>query len=227
MFDEGANQRRSDGATAATSPAGSSLQLSVSSAPSSGATETQMAHTPGAGAGHGAIEAAALVPAELLDGGEIIIFAVKPSLWFILLESARLLLAMLVVILLAHYIGDDLLGIHEAKVIQGAVAIGGLRVGLALLLWVSRLYILTNRRIMRLTGIFNIDLFECQLTRIQNTALTMAWYERIFGIGTISFATAGAGGGFEASWVNVNQPLELHERVRAAINRAQRPGNGV
>ena len=36
--------------------------------------------------------------------------------------------------------------------------------------------------------------------------------------------TAGA----EPAWINVNRPLEVHEHVRAAINKAQRPGaNGV
>jgi uncharacterized membrane protein YdbT with pleckstrin-like domain len=171
--------------------------------------------------------AAALVPAELLDGGEIIIFAVKPSLWFVVIKSARWLAGMLLMIMLAHWAGDALLGVSEALVVRVAVAVAGVRVGLALLQWVSRLYILTNRRIMRLTGIFNIELFECQLTKIQSTVLTIAWFERLMGIGTISFATAGAGGAIEASWTHVNQPLELHERVRAAIHRAQRPNNGV
>lgn len=216
-----------DGGNGTGAPVAPSLHLSVSPSSSSDGSDPRMSHMPGAGAGPGAIGAASLVPAELLDGGEIIIFAVKPSLWFVFLQSARWLVAMLAAVLLAHWFGEDLVGVHESTIIRAAVAIAGIRVGLALLLWVSRLYILTNRRIMRLTGIFNIDLFECQLTKIQNTVLTIAWYERIFGIGTISFATAGAGGGFEASWVNVNQPLEVHERVRAAINRAQRPGNGL
>jgi hypothetical protein len=211
----------------------SSPSLRVPISPSSilPASGPRMSEVPGAGAGAGAesnhIDASSLVPAELLDGGEIIIFAVKPSLWFVLLKSARWLLGMVLTILVAEWVGEAAFPLSKGTLIQGAVALGGARVGLALLQWVSRLYILTNRRIMRLTGIFNIDLFECQLTKIQSTFLTMAWYERILGIGTISFATAGAGGGIEVSWVHVNDPLELHERVRAAINRAQRPANGL
>lgn len=180
----------------------------------------------GADAESDAVDATNLVPPEILDGGEIIIFAVKPSLWFVLLKSSRWLVGMLATLLVIWWAGEAAFPIDTAIIIQAAIALGLARVGLALLQWVSRLYILTNRRIIRLTGIFNIDLFECQLTRIQSTFLTMTWYERLLGIGTISFATAAAGG-IEVSWSNVNHPLELHERVRSAIHRAQRPSNGL
>lgn len=168
----------------------------------------------------------ALVPADLLDGGEIVILAIKPSLWFVLFKSFRWLSATGFVIVLAQWLGSGALPVPQAMVVQGAVAVAGARLGFALLQWVSRLYILTNRRIMRLTGIFNVDLFECQLTRIQSTFLTLTWYERLTGVGTISFAVPGAGT-VEVSWTHVNNPLELHERVRSAIHRAQRPSNGI
>lgn len=177
-------------------------------------------------AGSNSVEAADLIPAQLLEGNEIVIFAVKPSLWFVVFNSIRWLLAMVIVILLAEWFSEQIPGLTRLMVTKAALALGGARVGFALLQWVSRLYVLTNRRILRLRGIFNIDLFECSLVKIQNTYLTLAWYERLVGLGTISFATAGTGG-VEASWTNVNSPLELHERVRSAIHRAQRPGNGV
>jgi hypothetical protein len=229
MFVDGETEGRKDGVNGSRGPVLPSLRPSVPPSPSGAArgADIRLSQLRGAGAGPGAIAAVELVPAELLDGGEIIIFAVKPSLWFVALKSSRWLLGMLLTVLLVHWVGETAVGIPEATIIRVAVAVAGVRVGLALLQWVSRLYILTNRRIMRLTGIFNIDLFECQLTRIQSTVLTIAWYERVFGVGTISFATAGAGGGIEASWTHVNQPLELHERVRAAIHRAQRPNNGL
>ena len=171
----------------------------------------------------GAVE---LLPAHLLDGDEIVILAIKPSLWFVVFMSARWVAGMLLVVLLAGWLGRSVLYLSTPMIVQGAVALAGARVGFALLQWVSRLYVLTNRRIMRLRGILNIDLFECQLTKIQNTYLTLAWYERLTGLGTISFATAGTGG-IVVSWTNVNSPLELHERVRSAIQRVQRPGNGL
>ena len=172
------------------------------------------------------IAAVDIVPAHLLDGGEIVILAIKPSLWFIIFTSARWLAAMILIILISKWLGSWIPYLSPPMIAQGALVLAAARLCLAILQWVSRLYVLTNRRIMRLTGIFNIDLFECPLTKIQNTYLTLAWYERITGLGTISFATAGTVG-VEISWANVNNPIELHERVRSAINRAQNPMNGL
>jgi hypothetical protein len=204
-------------------PISPSLRIAQTSSPAH--TQPQ-AFSDAPGAGSNSIHPSELVPAEILDGGEIVILAVKPSLWFVVLKSARWLAGMIVAILLAHWMGDTSLPITEANIIQAAVVLAGARVGFALLQWGSRLYVLTNRRIMLYKGIVNIDLFECQLTKIQSTFLTLAWYERLMGIGTISFATA-AGVGIDVAWTHVNNPLELHERVRSAIHRAQRPGNGI
>ena len=190
---------------------------------------SRLAHPPymeAGGASTEAIAAASLVPEHLLDGDEIVIFAIKPSLWFVVYRSFRWLVSMVVVIMMAGFIRQRIPEFNTLWIVQAAVVLGAARFVMALLQWVSRLYVLTNRRILRLTGVLNVDLFECSLTKIQNTYLTMAWYERLVGVGSISFATAGTGG-IEASWINVNNPLEIHERVRSAIHRAQRPGNGL
>ncbi len=179
------------------------------------------------GARSEALPAVDLLPAHLLDGDEIVILAVKPSLWFIIFTSARWLLGLFALALLAGWLGQRLPFLNRPLVVQGAVALGAARVGLAMLQWVSRLYVLTNRRVMRIRGILNIDLFECPLTKIQNTYITLAWYERLTRLGTIAFATAGTAA-IEACWTHVNNPLELHERVRSAIHRAQRSNaNGL
>lgn len=183
-------------------------------------------HLTEAGAQREAVGSANLVPAHLLDGGEIVILAIKPSLWFIVFASARWLVLMSLIIIAAGWLGRHLPHLNTPTIVHAALALAAARVALAILQWVSRLYILTNRRIMRLTGILNIDLFECPLTKIQNTYLTLTWYERLTRLGTISFATAGTGG-IEASWINVNNPLELHERLRSAIHRAQKSQNGL
>jgi membrane protein YdbS with pleckstrin-like domain len=186
-----------------------------------------LGHATEANAGPVAVASADLLPAHLLDGGEIVILAIKPSLWFLLFQSFRWLVAMVLVIWFVGRWGYWVPVVKTPLVVNVAAALAAARVGLAMLQWVSRLYVLTNRRVLRIKGIFNVDLFECPLAKIQNTYLTLTWYERLFALGTISFATAGTAG-VDALWINVNHPLEVHERVRAAIQRAQRPGaNGV
>lgn len=162
------------------------------------------------------------VPVHLLDGGELVLLTIKPSMWYIVFRSFRTLLAVAMVIALSYPLSHalDPLGLSQRLLVRIAIGVAGVRLLIATLQWVSRLYVLTNRRIMRIRGIFNVDIFECQLTRIQNLFLRFAIYERIFGLGTIGFATAGTGG-VEASWENINYPLEVHERVRAAISKAR------
>jgi uncharacterized membrane protein YdbT with pleckstrin-like domain len=166
------------------------------------------------------IAAEDLVPVHLLDGGEVVLFAIKPSLWFILFASVRWLIVFGAVIVLSPYISHLFGRTDNSLVAKAALALIAGRVGFAILEWASRLYVLTNRRVMRIRGIFNINLFECSLLKIENTDVTLSWYERLFGLGTVSFATAGTGP-FETSWAHVAHPLEVHEQVRAAINRAR------
>jgi len=106
------------------------------------------------------------------------------------------------------------------------LVLGAARLVFATLQWASCLFVLTNRRIMRLSGVMNVDVFECPLTKIQQTYLSLVWYERLTRLGTLAFATAGTGG-VESTWLHVNDPLEVHERVRSAIHQAQQRGNGV
>src|SRR5690606_16809776 len=98
----------------------------------------------------------------------------------------RSLIAMAVIMALAGWLGPRIPGMNVPLVIKAALALAGARLGFGLLQWVSRLYVLTNRRIMRLRGIFNVDLFECQLNKIQNTYLRATWYEKLAGLGSIS-----------------------------------------
>ena len=169
------------------------------------------------------LAAADLVPEHLLDGDEIVLFAIKPSLWFVVFVSARWLIGLLMLLCLAPWIGAVVPGITHTLLAKAVLALAAARLGFAVLEWASRSYVLTNRRVMRIRGIFNISIFECSLLQIQNTFLTLAWYERLLGLGSISFATAGTGA-VEATWATVAHPLEVHEQVRAAINRARGQG---
>jgi len=166
------------------------------------------------------------IPAHLLDGGEVVELKLKPSLWFIVFVSLRTLLAAMLVVVLSHSLSRVLEPVYltQALVVKTATGLAAARLVVAALQWVSRLYVLTNRRVMSIRGVFHVDIFECPLARIQNTFLSLTLYERVLGLGTIGFATAGTAG-VEATWENINHPLEIHERVRGAIRRCQR-GNG-
>jgi uncharacterized membrane protein YdbT with pleckstrin-like domain len=161
-----------------------------------------------------------VIPAHLIDEGEQIIFAIKPSLWFILFYYAKMIGLVIAVFIAINYF-PYVPSLFSQYVSQIAAALICLQLVIAVLEWISRLYVLTDRRVIRIKGILNVDIFEAPLVKIQNTYLTFALHERVVGIGTILIATAGTAG-IEASWQNINQPLEVHEQVRAAIREAHR-----
>ncbi|MEE8170561.1 MAG: PH domain-containing protein [Phycisphaerae bacterium] len=179
---------------------------------------------PGAPSEALSLPAEALVPRHLLDGGECILLAIKPSLWFIPLTSAPWLAAAALLALLAT---AGVAAPYRWYLSNAAVALAALRLTWATAEWVSRCYVLTNRRIMRIRGFLRVDVFECPLMRIQHTELNLSLGERITRTGSIHIATAGYGSG-QTSWRTVPRPLEIHERLRSAIGRAQSRGeNGV
>ena len=166
-----------------------------------------------------------IVPAHLLDGGEIVIFALKPSLCFVPLTSARWIILSIVLFATANI---SWVTPHVAGYLRliGYLGCAG-RLGWAVLQWVSRLYVLTNRRVMRLRGVFNVELFQCELTRVQSVVLSASLPERLARTGTILIQTAGALGsvGGTAAWRIVARPLEVHQKLSDAIRRAGSRGS--
>ncbi|NQU76205.1 MAG: PH domain-containing protein [Planctomycetes bacterium] len=164
------------------------------------------------------------LPAQLIQDGEEIVLSIKPSGFFVLLVSAPVLLALAMASMAAAAInGFDIIKLPTNAIVAACVAAGLLRLALAGLQWLSRIYVLTNRRILRIKGVLHVSVFECPLQRLQNTVLALSLAERIFGIGTILFATAGTGQ-MEAAWTMIAKPAEVHKLVVEYIRRAQNRG---
>lgn len=107
----------------------------------------------------------------------------------------------------------------------GLVAIS-LRLLWQFLDWANRLYVLTDRRVLRRRGILQVDVFEARLDRIQQTSVLQLVRERTFGLGTVAFATAGTGT-LDALWEAVADPFRIHAEVSRAIDRYGRGAGGV
>lgn len=197
----------------------------VAERPPTRPTKDVVAHAEGQAGPAVGLPMAQVVPAHLLDGGEIVHFALKPSPWFVVIVSIRWIL---VGVALTYFSMSEWAPIGSRWYLWYlGFSLATARVGWGLLEWVSRLYVLTNRRVMRIRGIFNVELFECSLDRIQNTYLTLSVPERLTRTGTVSFQTAAGSGGSTgtASWRIVARPLEVHERLREAVHRARNRGN--
>lgn len=161
---------------------------------------------------------AMLLPADLLGGDESVIFAIKPSPWYIVFDSANWGIVALCLIACASWIAD-IVRLSEKQFMSAVLAALALRVGLALLRWVSRFYVLTNRRVMRVRGVHKPDVFECPLVNIRNTNVTTSFPETLMALGSIHFIIT-TPHDRRAHWQNIKDPDRIHAEVRKAIERA-------
>ena len=165
---------------------------------------------------------AALLAGHILQDGEVVILILKPSLWFLVLSS--LPFAAVASILLIWFLmytnpsRPQTVGYVEASL----VLVAG-RMLWAILQWMGRFYILTDLRILRLGGVFSIELFDCPLRKIARTRVVASTLERIVRTATIEVVPQ-EGSWALANWQTIDQPKEEHEQIVASINRAKQGG---
>lgn len=162
---------------------------------------------------------AAVLPNGLIEGGETVILLLKPSLWFVLLAPLGTLAAIVGVTAMLMT-GDVALtgGVYSDEAALVAVAVMVLRLFWQFLEWLSRAYVLTDRRIIRVRGVLTVQVFECALGRVQHTEIVRILREQLFGLGTVTFSTAGTGG-VEAAWEMVGRPFDVQQEVAKAVRR--------
>jgi len=160
-----------------------------------------------------------MLPPELLQTGETIILLLKPSPWFIVLSCLGWLAGVGVMTVAALEIQNRAaLDLSRREIVVLGVAVAAARLLWQFLEWLSRTYVLTDRRVIRVQGVLRVNVFECPLHRIQHTSLIFSLRERLFTLGTLGFATAGTGI-TEAAWQMISRPLEHHQTVVKTINR--------
>ncbi len=160
------------------------------------------------------------LPADLLDGGEIILFAIKPSPWFVLLEPLKwIAAAMLVLALMPHLCPPSILGLSQLVWMQLILLGLGVRVLITLMRWGSRFYVLTNRRVMTVRGVRRPSVWSCPLVRIRNTRLSATADEQLARLATIEFVPDQDPPEIRR-WTHVAHPVDVHAEIRKAISRA-------
>jgi hypothetical protein len=168
--------------------------------------------------GAGAIASPDAVDPILQDGEEILL-VVKPSAWQVVLGSLPTLL--LTALAAAGVFAGPRLGLRVAEsvrslVLLGCAALAALRLAAMSIRWVGRLYILTNRRVIRMGGAVSTCLADCPLSHISDIAVVSATAERWFALGSLLFTVDGRFRD-EIGWMNLAHPHQVAEEVRKAI----------
>ena len=185
---------------------------SVSQATEASPTADDLAQSPAQG----------FVPASVqavLAPDEIVILYLRPSLLYIPLSRLGTLAASAVIVSLLAYASKlPASPWTETHAILIATLMASCRLSWAWLDWFTHAFVLTDRRVIARRGIIRTALYEAPLTRIQNTIVVQSARERLFGLGTIGFATAGRGT-FDAFWQSVPAPFAVHRKVLETIQR--------
>ena len=164
---------------------------------------------------------------QVLQEDETVLLVLRPSAWFVLLDGFSIYLLIALCALFLAWLGHQdwaPVVLPEQQVFPAFATVIALRVIWKVLDWMNRLYVLTDKRILRRRGVFVLSIVEAPLRRVQNSAVFARVSERILSLGTIGFATAG-GDGFEVVWEMINSPTEVHHSVLEAIERYG-PGTG-
>lgn len=104
----------------------------------------------------------------------------------------------------------------------GCAAVVLIRVGWEALVRQSRIFACSPERAIVRFGVLSRNAIDLPWDRVQQVILRRSLVERLFGLGTLGFATAS--GGVDLAWVGVARPWALHARVRAMVpGGAMRP----
>jgi hypothetical protein len=164
-------------------------------------------------------QSAAALTRDLLQQDEVIILLLRPSLWYVPLSAlASLGIIVLVTFVLAYMSRLPWVRWNDVQVFGLGVFLLALRLGWQALEWMSRVYVLTDRRVIARGGVLRVAVFEAPLRNIQHTAVFTSMRERFTGLGTIAFATAGSDT-FDCLWLMLRQPHQVHKTVVEAMRR--------
>ncbi len=165
-----------------------------------------------------AVEAA--LPAGLIQEDEVVILLLRPSLLFVALAPLGSLAVIAIVMLAMALLATRVSWApwSDAQAYMLGVAVAAARLLWQVLEWWSRIYVLTDRRVLRRVGVIRVVVFEANLRNIQHTSVFMPLRERLFGLGTIGFATAGSDV-LDAFWEMIRMPFAVHKTVVETIER--------
>lgn len=163
--------------------------------------------------------AAAMLPPDLIDPGELVLLLTKPSPWYVALASLRGVLAIVLLGLLALSLEHrGLVPLARTDLVLITVGLAGLRIFFQGVDWLGRVYVLTDRRVLRVRGMARIHVYACPLRELETLRVTRSRPEGWLGLGNIGLVPTGARHP-AAWWILVDDPETVAERVRWAMNR--------
>jgi uncharacterized membrane protein YdbT with pleckstrin-like domain len=145
--------------------------------------------------------------------------------WFVLFGKIFLEL-----LLIAFLIGASLVGYAFYPIaIYGLILVLVPLIGILndILVWRNKAYIVTNRRVIQIAGVFNKDVIDSSLEKVNDVKMSQSFLGRMFGFGDIEILTASELGvnlfhqiaepvEFKTAMLNAKEKLGFEEMGAAA-----------
>ena len=159
------------------------------------------------------------LPGGVVNGGEIMLFAIKPSMWRPVLESAPWLVTMSLLAVALTWLRTPIPGLSLAGTAQVALMVAVARLAFAVVRWVPSWYVLTNRRLIEIHGVRSPRIWACLLVEVRNTYVEVSSVDKCLGLGSIRFVTDHPND-LPHVWHCVAKPDQVHARIRRSIENA-------
>ena len=134
---------------------------------------------------------------NLLSRGEEVVFESRQHWFAVLAETWAWIIGALVAFAIFLWIAtnDPVLGNGTVDGIISLLLLIGLliamaRIGLVIWGWRNQEYLITSRRVIKAQGIFNKEMGDSSLEKVNDARLSQSWLGRIFGYGDLDILTA-------------------------------------
>ncbi len=151
---------------------------------------------------------------EVLAQGETVLLIVRQH--WILLLSKIIGAFILLIVILAAVTAVRLFLFDDQRIFYGyaLVLLPITTLYWRYLVWRNHQYVITSRRVIQLTGVFNKDVIDSLLEKMNDVKMDQSWVGRIFGYGDLEILTASEAG--KNDFYHISRPLEFKRAMLEA-----------
>jgi membrane protein YdbS with pleckstrin-like domain len=165
---------------------------------------------------------------NLLSRGEEVVFESRQH-WFAVLGQTWLwILGAIIAFGLLLWVGTNTIANDTVDGILTIVLLVFLivtlaRIGMVVWAWRNQEYLVTTRRIIKAQGIFNKEMADSSLEKVNDAHLTQSWLGRIFDYGTLDVLTAAEDAAGIQDYYFLAEPVKFKIAMLNQKERLERP----
>lgn len=162
---------------------------------------------------------AAALPSGVLDGGEIVLLALKPAFWRIWFDAGWWVLVTCMLAAVLTWTQHPIPGLSLAATAQVLILIGVARVAVAVVHWIPTWYVLTNRRVLTIQGVRQPEVTSCLLVDLRHAEPTCSVGEKLTRLGSVVLLPRQTDG-VPMIWQSIATPDAVLAKIRDAADKA-------